>query len=106
MGVAEREDETLIVGWVESELGGSVDAIASQPRWRPHWFVDATIGGTARRLLVRGDRVDTELTFPLRHEMRFQGAGASRPWPDTIRRRRSARPAAEPGPPCRYLLCK
>jgi aminoglycoside phosphotransferase (APT) family kinase protein len=72
MGVAEREDEAVIAGWVESELGGSVDAIASQPRWRPHWFVDATIGGTARRLLVRGDRVDTELTFPLRHEMRFQ----------------------------------
>src|SRR5260221_8154339 len=65
-------EEAIIRDWVQSTLGGTVSAISSQPRWRPHWFVDATVDGSDKRLLVRGDRVDTTLYFPLRHEMEFQ----------------------------------
>jgi aminoglycoside phosphotransferase (APT) family kinase protein len=64
--------DAIVREWVEKKLGGQVGAISSQPRWRPHWFVDATIDGVDTRLLVRGDRVDTTLVFPLRHEMAFQ----------------------------------
>ena len=64
--------ESIIADWVKANLDGSVDSIATQPRWRPHWFVDVTTPEGPLRLLVRGDRVDTELVFPLRHEMAFQ----------------------------------
>lgn len=67
-----RDQEAIVREWVERVLGGQVTGIRSQPRWRPHWFVDATIDGANRQLLVRGDRVDTTVFFPLRHEMGFQ----------------------------------
>jgi aminoglycoside phosphotransferase (APT) family kinase protein len=66
------EAESTITAWVETNLNGTVDSIATQPRWRPHWFVDVTTAADILHLLVRGDRVDTELFFPLRHEMEFQ----------------------------------
>jgi aminoglycoside phosphotransferase (APT) family kinase protein len=69
---ARKHSEAVILDWVEENLGGSVSDIRSQPRWRPHWFVDATVDGADTRLLVRGDRVDTATFFPLRHEMLFQ----------------------------------
>ena len=72
MGSAQRKDEGIIVEWIGTTLGASVTAIGSQPRWRPHWFVDVAGASTTTRVLVRGDRVDTKTTFPLVHEMRFQ----------------------------------
>ena len=62
----------IITQWVKANLDGTVHSITTQPRWRPHWFVDVTTPESSHQLLVRGDRVDTELVLPLRHEMTFQ----------------------------------
>ena len=61
-----------ITEWIETSIGGSVAALAQQPRWRPTWFVDVERNGDVVPLCVRGERTDTALTFPLAHEMRFQ----------------------------------
>jgi aminoglycoside phosphotransferase (APT) family kinase protein len=71
-GDSERDAESIIADWVKTNFNGTVESIATQPRWRPHWFVDVTTPVGPAHLLVRGDRVDTELVFPLRHEMTFQ----------------------------------
>jgi aminoglycoside phosphotransferase (APT) family kinase protein len=52
------------------ELGVYVLSVRRQTRWRPTWFVEAAQDGVRRDLVVRGERVDTEV-FPLRHEMAF-----------------------------------
>ena len=36
------------------------------------WFVDIERNGTVDRVVVRGERSDAVLQFPLDHEMRFQ----------------------------------
>lgn len=72
MSGPQRKSDTIIREWVARELGGTVTAVSTQPRWRPHWFIDVDLGGEGVRMLVRGDRVDTDVTFPLAHEMRFQ----------------------------------
>jgi aminoglycoside phosphotransferase (APT) family kinase protein len=66
------EAEAIIREWVKANLDGTVESIATQPRWRPHWFIEVRTPTGDLHLLVRGDRVDTELVFPLHHEMRFQ----------------------------------
>ena len=66
------EAERIITDWIAANLGATVTSIATQPRWRPHWFVEADTSEGPLHLLVRGDRVDTELVLPLRHEMTFQ----------------------------------
>ncbi len=65
-------DDAKVVAWVEGTLGGSVVDVARQPRWRPMWFVDVERDGNLEHLVVRGERTDTPLVFPLQHEMRFQ----------------------------------
>ncbi len=62
------DNDEIIRIWLERELG-PVTRLQRQPRWRPVWF--ATIGGLGE-VVVRGDRSDIELIFPLDHEMRFQ----------------------------------
>lgn len=64
-------DTDAVVAWLEAEFG-PVTAIRRQPRWRPVWFATVSTDGGQRDLVVRGDRVDMELIFPLDHEMRFQ----------------------------------
>jgi aminoglycoside phosphotransferase (APT) family kinase protein len=61
-----------IVAWLTSNLGGTVQSISRQARWRPVWMVDLERDGETLPLCVRGERSDTELTFPLDHEMRVQ----------------------------------
>ena len=65
-------DDDRIVGWLESLLGGTVSSWTRQPRWRPMWFADVELDGGVERVVVRGERSDTTLQFPLDHEMRFQ----------------------------------
>lgn len=76
-----------VLAWVETTLGGTVTWWGRQPRWRPVWFVDVAVGGavsgaggdadpTVQRVVVRGERSDTPLVFPLDHEMRFQQVAA------------------------------
>jgi aminoglycoside phosphotransferase (APT) family kinase protein len=65
-------DDTRIMSWLESLLGGKVVSWSRQPRWRPMWFVEMERDGVTENVVVRGERSDTELQFPLDHEMRFQ----------------------------------
>jgi len=58
--------------WVEHELGATVVSIGRQPRWRPVWFVEADRGDEHLSLVVRGERTDMPMIFPLRHEMVLQ----------------------------------
>lgn len=66
-----------IVEWLETHLG-PVTHVGRQPRWRPVWFATVDLGedhgreSRHRDVVVRGDRTDMELIFPLAHEMRFQ----------------------------------
>ncbi len=70
-GVSSGND-ARVVAWIESLLDGKVVSWQRQPRWRPMWFVDVDRGGVSERVVVRGERSDTPLVFPLDHEMRFQ----------------------------------
>ena len=62
----------LVRKWLEQHLGGTVVSISRQPRWRPVWLADVERDGETLELLVRGDRTDMPLIFPLDHEMRLQ----------------------------------
>jgi aminoglycoside phosphotransferase (APT) family kinase protein len=75
MGSGGTGDDAKIVAWLEALLGGTVTSWSRQPRWRPMWFADVQIGGangTVTQVVVRGERSDSVLQFPLDHEMRFQ----------------------------------
>jgi aminoglycoside phosphotransferase (APT) family kinase protein len=61
-----------VVRWLESNLGGTVQALSRQARWRPVWMLDLERDGELLALCVRGDRIDTQYTWSLEHEMRFQ----------------------------------
>lgn len=61
-----------ITQWIESHVGGKVVIVQRQARWRPMYAVDVTKGGQTLPLLVRGERVDSPLIFPLKHEMLAQ----------------------------------
>ena len=65
-------DDARIMSWLEALLGAKVLSWSRQPRWRPMWFVDVEREGVLERLVVRGERSDAVLQFPLDHEMRFQ----------------------------------
>lgn len=67
MAIASDSDVADVVC---TELGVTVLDVRRQTRWRPTWFVDAERDGEATSLVVRGERVDTQV-FPLRHEVRF-----------------------------------
>jgi aminoglycoside phosphotransferase (APT) family kinase protein len=71
IGVDSSSPAGLVVDWLESNLGGTVTAIAPQARWRPMWYVDIERDGEAIELVVRGERPDVNV-FPLEHEMRLQ----------------------------------
>jgi aminoglycoside phosphotransferase (APT) family kinase protein len=65
-------DTELVRSWLEANIGGTVTSIRRQPRWRPVWFADVTVDGELHELVVRGDRTDMPLIFPLEHEMTLQ----------------------------------
>lgn len=67
----EEAHATTITNWLQRNLG-RVNKLSRQPRWRPVWFATVDIDGNEREVVVRGDRTDMELIFPLDHEMRFQ----------------------------------
>ncbi len=64
-------DDT-IVRWFEKEFGGAVVDLQRQTRWRPVWFATVSREGETLELVIRGDRTDMPLIFPLEHEMAFQ----------------------------------
>ncbi|MFM8896455.1 MAG: phosphotransferase, partial [Actinomycetales bacterium] len=65
-------DTARVQAWVEGELGATVTTIGRQPRWRPVWFVEADRDGEHLSLVVRAERTDMPMIFPLRHEMVLQ----------------------------------
>jgi aminoglycoside phosphotransferase (APT) family kinase protein len=65
-------DDARILEWLQTLLGGTVVSWTRQPRWRPMWFVELDIDGAVKHVVVRGERSDSKLQFPLDHEMRFQ----------------------------------
>jgi aminoglycoside phosphotransferase (APT) family kinase protein len=68
----ESKDDARVIAWLEAQLGGRVVSWQRQPRWRPMWFVDVERDGLLERVVVRGERSDTSLIFPLEHEMLIQ----------------------------------
>lgn len=71
-GADGQGDDARIMAWLERLLDGTVVSFTRQPRWRPMWFVDIDRDGVVERVVVRGERSDSVLQFPLDHEMRFQ----------------------------------
>ncbi len=72
MGDTRADQTERVRQWLETELGGTVTDLRRQPRWRPVWFADLERDGEVLELVVRGDRTDMPLIFPLDHEMRLQ----------------------------------
>jgi hypothetical protein len=67
------DPETEVVAqWLEENIGGKVLSIARQPRWRPQWIADVETDSDVVALMVRGERFDCDMTWPLRHEADFQ----------------------------------
>ena len=64
--------EDNIVRWFAAQFGDEVVELSRQRRWRPVWFVSVERDGCVHELVVRGDRTDMPLIFPLQHEMIFQ----------------------------------
>ena len=67
MPIASTEE---VASAVEAHFCARVHDVRRQTRWRPTWFVRGEREGKAFDLVVRGERVDTQV-FPLRHEMAF-----------------------------------
>jgi len=65
-------ETTTVVDWLEDNIGGKVVSIARQPRWRPQWIADVDTGDELVPLMVRGERYDCDMTWPLRHEYDLQ----------------------------------
>lgn len=61
--------EPQIVNWIQQHVG-PVRAIRRQQRWRPSWYVDATVGGRKLTLYVRGERGGNWPPQPLSYEYR------------------------------------
>lgn len=64
--------DDAIVRWIEADFGATTVELQRQPRWRPVWFATVERHGERHELVVRGDRTDMPLIFPLEHEMTFQ----------------------------------
>jgi aminoglycoside phosphotransferase (APT) family kinase protein len=62
----------VIRDWFREHVGGEILNLRQQARWRPVWLVDVQRDGQILTLMVRGERVDAPLVFPLRHEMTLQ----------------------------------
>lgn len=63
--------EQTIIAWIERELGGRVERIERQGRWRPAWHVDVRREGRLVPLYVRGERVENFLPYGLEREYRI-----------------------------------
>src|SRR3954463_1478154 len=85
--IAATDPETKVVAdWLAENIGGQVVSIERQPRWRPPWIPHVDRGGDVVPLMIRGERYDTDMTWPLRHEGDFQklmvdhGVAAPKVW--------------------------
>jgi aminoglycoside phosphotransferase (APT) family kinase protein len=63
-----------------NQFGGRLISIVRQARWRPTWFAEVERDGVVERVVLRGDRTDSE-SFPLRHEYAFHRLLEERDFP-------------------------
>src|SRR5829696_2169892 len=61
----DTHEETLLAGWLERTLGGTVRRIERKPRWRPAWDVDLEVDGRLLELHARGER-EPRIVMPYR----------------------------------------
>ncbi len=52
----EDENRRSLTEWFKEHLDATAVRIERQDRWRPAWYIDATIGGETRSFYARGDR--------------------------------------------------
>lgn len=70
--MSEKTPTEKVIRWLETNIGGKLLQIDPQPRWRPVWFATIEREGERLEVVVRGDRLDARIGFPLEHEMNFQ----------------------------------
>ncbi len=70
-GMQDPETEA-VSAWLTENIPGRVVAIRRQARWRPQWLAEVERDHEVVSLMVRGERSDSDMTWPLRHEADFQ----------------------------------
>ncbi len=70
-GTQDPETEA-VSAWLAENIGGRVRSIERQARWRPQWLAEVERDNDLVSLMVRGERYDSDMTWPLRHEADFQ----------------------------------
>jgi aminoglycoside phosphotransferase (APT) family kinase protein len=63
-----RTDDAKIAAWIEKHIGGTIERLERQSRWRGGWWVDVSKNGELHRLYVREERREDFPPWPLEHE--------------------------------------
>jgi hypothetical protein len=61
-------ETTVVADWLSTNLHGRVRSTTRQPRWRPQWIADVETADGLLSVMVRGERYDTDMVWPLKHE--------------------------------------
>ena len=64
------EADARVAAWIEAHVGGGVERLERQPRWRGGWWADVRKDGTLVPLYVREERKEDFPPWPLEHEAR------------------------------------
>jgi len=67
---ARSEDERKIVDWLTANLGGTIERLERQSRWRGGWWAEIKLGNELRKLYIREERKEEFPPWPLEHEAR------------------------------------
>src|SRR3546814_17214531 len=65
------DDFGKLAAWITENLGGPVDKIVRQRRWRPVWRATYQDNGAPTDLLCKGTREWSAHPYPLEYEMRM-----------------------------------
>ena len=63
-------DDEKIAAWIDRNIGGSIERLERQSRWRGGWWVDVRKDGRLINLYVREERREEFPPWPLEHEAR------------------------------------
>lgn len=61
-------DDAKVAAWIASHVGGTIERMERQPRWRGGWWVDVRKDGRLINLYVREERQEDFPPWPLEHE--------------------------------------
>ncbi len=64
------DDERKLVEWLGTNIGGTIERLERQVRWRGGWWVDVRRGDELLKLYVREERKEDFPPWPLEHEAR------------------------------------